>query len=322
MSTTERATPENFDEERYLLANPDVADFVYGGGVARDHFDAHGHAEERPQLTIAALGTDLSRAHRKYLRFEGVLDASAGDGGDFRSLEQPGALPLYYGRHPNGEFSLDAYEGESANAAHEPFVRMLRDNPDMLFLDVGCGRRNYTYDNCLYIEVYRSASADLVIEPACTYPIRSGSIDAISCFAVLEHVPEPWKVARDFHRMLKPGGQVFIDWPFLQPLHGYPSHYYNATHLGLERMFAAGFDLVSNETLDNQTPDASLRWMLEGIADNITDPAVRDAFGKATVDDLIATPLSGALWSQIRVALNEDGRRRFAAGSTLVARKR
>jgi ubiquinone/menaquinone biosynthesis C-methylase UbiE len=72
---------------------------------------------------------------------------------------------------------------------------------------------------------------------------------------VLEHVTEPWTAAAEFRRMLKPGGLVFIDYPFLVPVHGYPSHYYNATRAGLGRLFDEGFEQLRLDTLDNQSPD-------------------------------------------------------------------
>jgi 2-polyprenyl-3-methyl-5-hydroxy-6-metoxy-1,4-benzoquinol methylase len=53
---TEPATVENFDETAYLLANPDVAAAVAAGSFpsGRQHFDRHGHAEKRHQVTAAA----------------------------------------------------------------------------------------------------------------------------------------------------------------------------------------------------------------------------------------------------------------------------
>jgi methyltransferase family protein len=53
---TEPATAENFDEVAYLLANADVAAAVAAGRFpsGRDHFDRHGRAEARRQVTGTA----------------------------------------------------------------------------------------------------------------------------------------------------------------------------------------------------------------------------------------------------------------------------
>ncbi|WP_231639372.1 class I SAM-dependent methyltransferase [Sphingomonas profundi] len=224
------ATSDTFDEIAYIAANPDLLDYVRRGGDARQHFERFGRLEGRRQ--VAGLGARLRR--EKLARFCDVLDAEAGDGGTFRFLAEEDAFPVGYGDESH---RISDYAAESANPAYPAFVREMEDNPDRRYIDIGCGRRNYSQPNCLYLEVYPSLSADIIMQPACTYPIRSGSLDGIGCFAVLEHVTEPWRVAEEFRRMLKPGGKLFVDWPFLQPVHGYPSHYYNATREGLRRMF-------------------------------------------------------------------------------------
>jgi SAM-dependent methyltransferase len=314
----ELATDANFDEIPYLLANPDVARAVERGGDAWDHFDRHGRREGRHQLTPAAAGLPARRAARKYARFAHLLDASAGAGGDFRFAEEEGAFPVFYGAasHHIGE-----YDAESANPGLGDFIEAARADPDGLYLDVGCGRRGRRYDNILYLDVYPSESADIVMAPACHYPIASGSLDGIGCFAVLEHVTEPWTVAEEFRRMLKPGGRVFIDYPFLVPVHGYPSHYYNATQAGLARLFAEGFETISLDTRTNQTPDHALAWQLAGVAEAITDPALRAEFQALTVGDLIAQGAGSPLWQRILAALPETARATYGAGNTLIARK-
>jgi SAM-dependent methyltransferase len=315
----EPATDANFDEQPYLMANPDVARHVAAGGDAWDHFDRHGRREGRRQLTPAAAGLDGSRAARKYARFAGILDPDRGAGGHFAFMDEDGAFPVSYGDRPH---DLGDYDAESANPGFGDFIDTIRAHPDRLYLDVGCGRRGRRYDNCLYLDVYHSPSADIVMEPACHYPIASGSLDGIGCFAVLEHVTEPWTVAAEFARMLKPGGLVFIDYPFLVPVHGYPSHYYNATRAGLARLFDGGFEQLRLDTRDNQTPDHALHWQMNGLRAALSDPAIRAEFGAATIDELCATPPGDGLWRKLRDALPDDARAGFAAGNTLIARKR
>lgn len=315
----ELVTDENFDELPYLLANPDVARHVVAGGDAWTHFDRHGRKEGRCQLTSAAAGLPGHRSVRRYRRMASILDADRGAGGAFRFLGEKGAFPVAYGDHAH---SLAEYEAESANPGFGDFVDEVRHYPDRLYMDVGCGRRGRRYDNCLYLDVYPSPSADIVMQPACLYPIASNSLDGIGCFAVLEHVTEPWLVAAEFRRMLKPGGLVFIDYPFLVPIHGYPSHYYNATRAGLSRLFDKGFDQLRLETLDNQTPDHAISWQLNGLMQALTDNAVRIEMASMSVADLCAEPPGGPFWRRVLAAIPEAARSTFAAGNTLVARKR
>jgi len=108
----ELATPENFDEEGYLLANPDIARHVANGGNARVHLERHGLREGRKQVAPDPAAR-LARKRARYARLAGVLDAASGAGGDFAPLGETGAFPLRYGEAP---LSLDSYDAESANA--------------------------------------------------------------------------------------------------------------------------------------------------------------------------------------------------------------
>ena len=317
-SRLEPATDANFDEQLYLAANADVARHPVYGGDPWHHFERYGRDEGRKQLTRAAAGWPATRRSAKYARFADILDPARGAGGEFRFLDGPGSFPIAYGKQAH---DLRDYDGESANPGLGDFVEAVRQYPERLYLDVGCGRRTRHFDNCLYLEVYPSVSADIVIEPACLYPIADASLDGIGCFAVLEHVTEPWVVAEEFRRMLKPGGMVFIDWPFLQPVHGYPSHHYNATREGLRRMFDAGFDLLALDTRDNQTPDHALSWLLRGWIEALTNEAARAEFRAKTIDEILAEPPHSPFWKRILAATPPDARETYACGNTLVARK-
>lgn len=312
------ATDGNFEDALYLAANPDVAR-RYPVGEAWRHFDRHGRAEGRTQLTPEAAGLVGSKAARKYARFADVLDAGAGAGGEFRFLGEARSFPVAYGDAPTHD--LSDYDAESDNPGLSDFVDACRDHPAQRFMEVGCGRRRRRFANCLYLEVYPSEAADLLMAPACRYPIADNSLDGIGCFAVLEHTTEPWEVAREFHRMLKPGGTLYVDWPFLVPVHGYPSHYYNATREGLRRMFEAGFETVSLDTRLNQTPDHVLHWMLNGLSAALADDALRAELAAMTVAELMAEAPGGPLWARVIAALPAEAISTYAAGSTLVARK-
>src|SRR4029077_1561389 len=47
-------------------------------------------------------------------------------------------------------------------------------------------------------------------------PLADGSLDGVVVQAVLEHVLEPTVVANEIHRVLRTGGIVYADTPFLQ----------------------------------------------------------------------------------------------------------
>ena len=60
-------------------------------------------------------------------------------------------------------------------------------------------------------------------------PYEDGSIDVFVCNAVLEHVPEPELAIYEMWRSLKPGGQIWIEIPFMQGYHAHPHDYWRVT---------------------------------------------------------------------------------------------
>jgi len=63
------------------------------------------------------------------------------------------------------------------------------------------------------------------------------------CWSVLEHVPNPQLAVAELHRVLKPGGIVWIQVPFLFPYHESPNDYWRVTPNGL-RIWMAQFEEI------------------------------------------------------------------------------
>eukprot|EP00747_Dinoflagellata_sp_TGD_P184624 gnl/TRDRNA2_/TRDRNA2_40432_c0_seq1.p1 gnl/TRDRNA2_/TRDRNA2_40432_c0~~gnl/TRDRNA2_/TRDRNA2_40432_c0_seq1.p1 ORF type:complete len:502 (-),score=55.95 gnl/TRDRNA2_/TRDRNA2_40432_c0_seq1:48-1553(-) len=57
-------------------------------------------------------------------------------------------------------------------------------------------------------------------------PLPAGSVDAIFCNSVLEHVPEPVAAVAELARLLRPGGRLYMAVPFGGGLHNLPFHFY------------------------------------------------------------------------------------------------
>jgi SAM-dependent methyltransferase len=53
-----------------------------------------------------------------------------------------------------------------------------------------------------------------------TDTIPAGSVDTVICTEVLEHVAKPWLAVAEMHRVLRPGGRLFVTAPFFWPEHG------------------------------------------------------------------------------------------------------
>lgn len=90
---------------------------------------------------------------------------------------------------------------------------------------------------------FRRIGVDLMPAPgiACvadahSLPFASGSVDAVLCVSVLEYVRHPARVAEEFHRILKPGGVVYLSAPFVFPYHGPPEDLYRFSPAGIREL--------------------------------------------------------------------------------------
>lgn len=119
-------------------------------------------------------------------------------------------------------------------------------------VDMGCGTAPYKkliLSKALeYVGVdwpsslHNTSQVDVFANLAQPLPLDSESADTITAFQVLEHIAEPEIFLRECHRILRPGGQMFITVPFMWQVHESPHDYYRFTRYGLEYLFGkAGF---------------------------------------------------------------------------------
>lgn len=160
---------------------------------------------------------------------------------------------------------------------------------DGLILDCGSGKRNVNYSNVINFEIVDYPSTD-VIGINEKLPFRDGTFDAVFSLAVLEHVKDPFRCAREISRVLKKGGFLYCVVPFLQPLHGYPNHFYNMTSQGLINLFKENIDILNCDVPLSGTPIWTLSWFLKSWTDGLTGSSRRD-FLNMRVKDLIKDPI-------------------------------
>lgn len=87
-------------------------------------------------------------------------------------------------------------------------------------LDVGCGR-GYAGDVVTecggdYFGADLVASRTgvrMVVADGSELPFADAAFDAVLCIDVFEHFPDPVAAAREFHRLVRPGGFVFVSAP-------------------------------------------------------------------------------------------------------------
>ena len=82
-----------------------------------------------------------------------------------------------------------------------------------------------------------------VVADAHQIPIRDEHFDGVVIQAVLEHVLEPQRVADEIWRVLKPGGLVYAETPFMQQVHEGAYDFTRFTESGHRYLFRR-FDLI------------------------------------------------------------------------------
>ncbi len=73
---------------------------------------------------------------------------------------------------------------------------------------------------------------------------RDASFDAAVCWSVLEHVPSPQRAISELFRVLRPGGKIWVQLPFLFPYHADPNDYWRVTPSGL-RVWMSAFEEIA-----------------------------------------------------------------------------
>lgn len=113
-------------------------------------------------------------------------------------------------------------------------------------LDIGAGEmavRVHLPEACEYISLdyYVTArdwygTSPSIFGDGQNLPIKSESVDTVFLLDVLEHLPRPDACIAEVRRVLRPGGQLIIQVPFLYPLHDEPYDFHRWTSHGLREM--------------------------------------------------------------------------------------
>ncbi|NLB55746.1 MAG: methyltransferase domain-containing protein, partial [Lentisphaerae bacterium] len=178
---------------------------------------------------------------------------------------------------PTSNVSANHYDGFAFN--------IINRNKNGLILDCGAGLREKYYGNVVNYEIVAYESTD-VLGVAESLPFQDNCFDAVFSFAVLEHVKDPFLCAKELVRVLKPDGEIYCNIPFLQPLHGYPHHYYNMSIKGTENLFDGLIRIERSEVLNMGQPIFALSWFLNSYLAGLPED-VKEQFLDMKVQDLI-----------------------------------
>lgn len=97
----------------------------------------------------------------------------------------------------------------------------------------------------------------MLICDAHNIPFDRSSLDGVIIQAVLEHVVDPYHCVEEIHRVMKEGGLVYAETPFMQQVHGRKYDFTRFTHLGHRRLFRK-FEEISSGAVGG--PGMALAW--------------------------------------------------------------
>jgi SAM-dependent methyltransferase len=140
----------------------------------------------------------------------------------------------------------------SRDRLHETMVRLIRERtPRGRVLDVGCGdgtlaeklrAPNYEVHCCDFAGGHpdRKGLAHVKADLRDGLPYGSGSMDAIVCSEVLEHLLEPARAIAEFSRVLAPNGVLVVSVPNYWNLHHRFRYFWTGS---LQRCYCKNVDL-------------------------------------------------------------------------------
>lgn len=129
------------------------------------------------------------------------------------------------------------------------FARDLADQA--MVLDAGSGDQRYAtyfkrqrYESIDFESVDKVYAKSSYVCDLAAIPVEDSRFDAVIFTQVMEHLPEPAKVLKELHRILKPGGKLFFTAPLWYQEHEVPYDFYRYTQFGVRHLFTvAGFEV-------------------------------------------------------------------------------
>jgi SAM-dependent methyltransferase len=105
-------------------------------------------------------------------------------------------------------------------------------------------------------DIYQSRFVQFIADGH-SIPLRSQSVDGVVIQAVLEHVLEPGVVVSEVRRVLRPGGVIYAETPFMQQVHEGPFDFTRYTESGHRYLFRDFAEVASGSVAG---PGESLVW--------------------------------------------------------------
>jgi SAM-dependent methyltransferase len=113
--------------------------------------------------------------------------------------------------------------------------------PTPLIFDIGSKEAKGSYAfgkppagaKVVCVDIAPGDGVDLVADAHDLHMVETGSVDLVVTVSVLEHVRYPHRVVAEIFRILKPGGIVYVNVPFVFPFHADPDDFWRFSYKGI-----------------------------------------------------------------------------------------
>jgi ubiquinone/menaquinone biosynthesis C-methylase UbiE len=126
-------------------------------------------------------------------------------------------------------------------------------------------------------DIYGSRLTQFIAD-AHQIPLATESVDAVLIQAVLEHVLDPNQVVGEIRRVLRPGGLVYAETPFLQQVHAGPYDFVRYTSSGHRFLFRAFEEIACGPVAG---PGTQLLWSVDHIVRGLSRSELAGKLAKA-----------------------------------------
>jgi len=153
-------------------------------------------------------------------------------------------------------------------------------------LEVGANNNRTGFREYFLSQGFNYTGTDLVAGPnvdvVCDLTLDSNPLpklhyELVVCCSVLEHVPNPWDMARCISNLIRPGGKLYISVPWVWRYHPYPDDYYRFSFSAIRYLFK---DFTWSHYAYSTEQENDIRWVTVDTPNFDNKWAIRDSNNK------------------------------------------
>jgi SAM-dependent methyltransferase len=147
-----------------------------------------------------------------------------------------------------------AYKTERSRRRIPRFVEHL--GPNATILNLGSGRTTFG-PRVVNLDIGPLRAVDVVAVGE-RLPVQAASLDGVITQGVLEHVPDLPATLAEIDRVLRPGGLVYHEAPFIQGFHASPNDFRRFTAVGMAEL-TRGYEVLEQGVAVG--PSSAMMWV-------------------------------------------------------------